>query len=46
MPIGSIQLKDYVHRKDNIIYYNVNCEFHKYKPKLLNDILGEIKTVK
>lgn len=29
-------------KKQRIKYYNVNTEFHKYKPKLLNEILEEI----
>lgn len=43
---GSKQLKEFIHEKDGIYYYNVNCEFHKYKPKLINDIIGEIKLVR
>jgi len=29
---------------DFITYYNCNLEFHKYKPKLLNEIVGECKS--
>jgi len=27
-------------------FYNVNVEFHKFKPKLLNNIIGELKLKK
>lgn len=35
----------YIHKRNNTYYYNVCCEFHKFKPKLLNEIVGELKQV-
>lgn len=31
-------------RQEGIKYYNANLEFNKYKPKLLDEILGELKS--
>jgi len=28
--------------KKGVVFYNVNTEFHKYKPKRLSEIIGEI----
>lgn len=39
---GCKKIKPYINVCNNIIFYNCNLEFHKYKPKLLNEILGEI----
>ena len=30
-------------KKPKLKYYNVNIELHKYRPKLLNEIIGEMK---
>lgn len=39
-------VKPYIFKtEDGVIFYNVNLEFHKYKPKLINDILGEIDSI-
>lgn len=44
MPEGVIKLnKDYIYMTYGSLFYNVNCEFHKYKPKLINEIIGELK---
>ena len=32
------------HSRDR--FYNCNIEYHKYKPKLLNEILGELQLKK
>ncbi len=46
MPENSIKLnKEYIHTNYGALFYNVNCEYHKYKPKLINEIIGELKQV-
>lgn len=39
-------IKDGINTYKDFVFYNVNTEFHKYKPKLINEILGEIKNLK
>jgi len=41
-------VKDYIYiaNEGNNIFYNVNLEFHKYKPKHLTEILSEINQFK
>jgi len=41
----TIQEKPYLHIKGDFVFYNCNLEYHKYKPKLLNEILGEINQI-
>lgn len=41
------QYNEYIWYDDHgNIFYNVNVEFHRYKPKLINEILGELEVVK
>lgn len=45
MPVGGEFLNDIIYKKGKYLYYNVNCEFHKYKPKDFAEILGELKSI-
>ena len=35
-----------VYDDNGVFYYNVNVEFHKYRPKYIAEILGEIKLLR
>lgn len=43
MPKGAIKHKDYLYELNGKIYFIVNLEFHKYKPRKLREIIGEMK---
>lgn len=40
-----VKVNDYIHICPETVFYNVNLEFHNYRPKSLNEIIGEIKTI-
>lgn len=47
MPFKGDYIKDHIFKDlDGRFFYNCNLEYHKYKPKLLNEILGEIQLIK
>ena len=39
---NSKQVKPHIHIQGDYIFYNCNLEFHKYKPKALSEIIGEV----
>lgn len=45
MPNGAERINNHIYKLGDILFYNVNCEFHKYSPVLLNEILGELENI-